>query len=247
MTLADPKLIQPYERLAFYYDELMDYIDYIDWTDLIVEGLKDLIPGKNILDVSCGTGTMCYHLSALGYEVSGVDSSLKMVELAKSKYSNLRFSVGDMRNIQLTNLTFDAILNVHDGLNYLHNLDDILAFLTNSKSMLSQDGVLVFDVATPRLCRQHFNEFIEIHASEENVWERHTHYDARKKLVQSDFIFLDADGHATEKETHLQIAYNLKEVNSFLELSPFKTWDIFDEETLEIADENTERLIIFAQ
>ena len=49
-----------------------------------------------VLEVGSGPGRIAGHLSSLGLDVSGVDLSPRMVEVARSAYPSLRFDVGTM-------------------------------------------------------------------------------------------------------------------------------------------------------
>jgi 2-polyprenyl-3-methyl-5-hydroxy-6-metoxy-1,4-benzoquinol methylase len=71
-----------YNKHAVEYAEATDSVDqgglYKTFSSLIV-------PGGRILDVGCGTGRDSLHLARLGFKVDAIDSSSKMVALAKSR------------------------------------------------------------------------------------------------------------------------------------------------------------------
>jgi len=54
-----------------------------------------------VVDVGCGPGHVTAHLASLGLDVAGVDLSPKMVEIARRRYPELRFSVGSMTALDL--------------------------------------------------------------------------------------------------------------------------------------------------
>ncbi|MFC3450260.1 class I SAM-dependent DNA methyltransferase [Amycolatopsis speibonae] len=54
-----------------------------------------------VADVGCGPGHVTAHLASLGLDVSGVDLSPKMVEVARRQYPDLRFEVGSMTALDL--------------------------------------------------------------------------------------------------------------------------------------------------
>ncbi|MFD6069421.1 MULTISPECIES: class I SAM-dependent DNA methyltransferase [Amycolatopsis] len=49
-----------------------------------------------VADVGCGPGHVTAHLASLGLDVTGVDLSPKMVDIARRQYPDQRFSVGSM-------------------------------------------------------------------------------------------------------------------------------------------------------
>ena len=77
-----------YAGFAAVYDLFMDNVPYEKWRDRIVELLKEYgIKDGLILDLGCGTGTMTELLAEAGYDMTGVDISEEMLELAAEKRS----------------------------------------------------------------------------------------------------------------------------------------------------------------
>ena len=74
-----------YEFLAGCYDELTYDVAYAAWADYIQRHFRRGIPGKTILDLACGTGTMTWLLTDRGYELIGVDGSEEMLAAAMEK------------------------------------------------------------------------------------------------------------------------------------------------------------------
>ncbi|RSN37950.1 SAM-dependent methyltransferase [Amycolatopsis sp. WAC 01416] len=54
-----------------------------------------------VADVGCGPGHVTAHLASLGLEVTGVDLSPKMIEVARRQHPELRFFVGSMTALDL--------------------------------------------------------------------------------------------------------------------------------------------------
>ena len=52
-----------------------------------------------VLDAGCGAGRMSGLLSRLGVDVSGIDVSAGMVDVARRTYPGLRFEVAELRNL----------------------------------------------------------------------------------------------------------------------------------------------------
>jgi ubiquinone/menaquinone biosynthesis C-methylase UbiE len=48
----------------------------------------DLTAFKTIIDIGCGTGALCSVMNEKGLEVTGVDTAVKMLEIARSKPEN---------------------------------------------------------------------------------------------------------------------------------------------------------------
>ncbi|MFH8223676.1 class I SAM-dependent methyltransferase [Streptomyces sp. NPDC018057] len=63
-----------------------------------------------VADLGCGPGRVTAHMAGLGVSAFGVDVSPKMVELARSAYPDLRFSVGSMTALEIGDGTLGGIL-----------------------------------------------------------------------------------------------------------------------------------------
>ena len=74
-----------YEFLAGCYDELTYDVAYAAWADYIQRHFRRGIPGKTILDLACGTGSLTRELALRGYEMIGVDLSPEMLAEAAEK------------------------------------------------------------------------------------------------------------------------------------------------------------------
>lgn len=237
----------PYQRLAVYYDRLMDYIDYDTWVSDIQELAGHLLPGNNCLDISCGTGAMAILLARQGRKVKVVDISPHMLEIAREKarqeHVDMEFEVGNMTQFN-DGQRYDLVFNLHDGMNYLLEASDIESFLTNSHNLLNSGGVLLFDVVTPKLCQSHFRDYREIYQDDAGGYERQSHYDPISQMVETVFTFSSEQEQIAERETHFQKAYTYEDVLGFCESSPFTEWTVLDDETLEPGNELTERFIV---
>ena len=239
--------IQPYQRLAAYYDLLMDYIDYDIWVEDIEALVAPYEPGKTWLDISCGTGSMALRLAHLGIDMTAVDLSEHMIDIARDKALteklNIDFSIGNMVNYS-SKKEFDVIINLHDGLNYLLETSDIELFLKNTYALLKPGGILLFDVVTPLLCQTHFRGYREIFSDEKGGYERYTNYDPNSRLAESVFTLKTDITDTVDVESHIQKAYEQSEVEAFCQSSNFEWWQILDDETLEQPTIKTERFIV---
>jgi ubiquinone/menaquinone biosynthesis C-methylase UbiE len=68
------------------------------------------LPAARTLDVACGTGYLTQHLRG---EVTGLDSSESMVEIARSRMPSARFVVGDALSLPFGDGEFDRVFTGH--------------------------------------------------------------------------------------------------------------------------------------
>jgi SAM-dependent methyltransferase len=63
-----------------------------------------------VADLGCGPGYVTAHLAESGLKAFGVDASAAMVELARTAYPELRFSVGTMASLDLADGSVGGVL-----------------------------------------------------------------------------------------------------------------------------------------
>ncbi|NCB00637.1 MAG: class I SAM-dependent methyltransferase [Spirochaetia bacterium] len=92
----------------FYTSQVKNFTKMISLFSHYIELTKE----SKILDVGCGTGALCATLAKIGCEVTGIDSSVKMIEVAKKKTKkhNITYEVGDATGkIPYDNKQFDIV------------------------------------------------------------------------------------------------------------------------------------------
>jgi len=78
--------------------------------DAIIALLKDLpLENPRILDLGCATGWMTKMLSELG-TAEGVDLSETAIEIAKERFPGIRYTAGDLYEIELTSEPVDVVV-----------------------------------------------------------------------------------------------------------------------------------------
>ena len=59
-----------------------------------------LARGGEVLEVGCGSGRITDHLYRLGLDISGIDLSSNMIEVARREFPHLRFRVESMESLE---------------------------------------------------------------------------------------------------------------------------------------------------
>ena len=114
-----------------------------------LEELGRLIPERSsILDLGCGNGKpIMQHLLQSGFDVTGVDASIKMLELAKLNFPQEKFVLQDMRSLALGK-KFQAIIAWHS---FFHlQIDDQEKMFKVFADHLLPQGILLFTSGTKR-------------------------------------------------------------------------------------------------
>ncbi|MFC1724982.1 class I SAM-dependent DNA methyltransferase [candidate division KSB1 bacterium] len=104
----------------------------------IVENAK--IPVKSMLHLGCGGGhNDCFFKEY--FEITGVDISKGMLNLAKNLNPEIEYIQGDMRSIRL-NKNFDAVV-IMDSVNYMLDEADLNSSFNTAYTHLKPGGVLL--------------------------------------------------------------------------------------------------------
>lgn len=107
--------------------------------------LPQLPEAAEILDLCCGTGQLAQQLIARGYQVTGLDSSEKMLHYARENAPNVQFILGDARSFKFPS-TFDAVICTDSSLNHIMSLEELKRVFRNVYAALKENGLLLFDL-----------------------------------------------------------------------------------------------------
>lgn len=104
-------------------------------------------PVKNLLDLTCGTGSQVFWLAQRGYKVVGADINASMLKIARNKARqdniDVTFLQGDMRTINVG--TFDAVITIFNAVGHLTKQDFEQA-MQNIHANLRSGGLYIFDI-----------------------------------------------------------------------------------------------------
>ncbi len=237
------KQVAPYTKLAQIYDRLMDHVNYREWSRYIQQLFQFAeSPVVDILDVSCGTGSLLTYIGKQRFTCFGSDSSLEMLLQAnkKSALKNCSLVSADAANLPLREDSFDAVLFLYDSINYLQQPGDVLATLKEIGRVLRRGGVLIFDVVTPYQCREYYFDYYENEFWGQSGYHRHSYYREDEGRQNNDFqIFI---GEEIYEEKHSQRIYTRMELDKLIAGSGLEQIAAFDNFTLMHANENSERI-----
>src|SRR5690349_4065837 len=137
------------------YQEDLAYIQAVGFGDFgrgvapeVIRRLRSsTIPIRKVLDVGCGAGPLTAGLVAAGFEVTAMDASPELVEIARRAAPAAHFIQGSIYELEMP--PCEAVLAIGEPLTY-HEADDaelkLRRFFQRSGERLPSGGMLIFDV-----------------------------------------------------------------------------------------------------
>ena len=238
-----------YGCFANVYDTLTSNIDYKE-----LAGYYDRIitshDGKRgiLLDLACGTGSMSMQLSALGYDVIGVDLSTEMLSVAKEKpHKNIEYLCQDMCELDMYG-TIDVTVCVLDSINHLDSKEDILRCFSSVSLFCDPEGLFVFDINTVRKHREVLEDHTFVYDMESVycVWQNYLDSDSEDSRVDIALdIFTENEDGSYERscEDFSEIALPLEEIEELLHKAGFRILDRYNYMTTEKGSEDSEKVL----
>ncbi|KPD27137.1 MULTISPECIES: class I SAM-dependent DNA methyltransferase [Pseudomonas aeruginosa group] len=134
-----------YTDLSAYYDLMCADIDYQAQSHC-VRRLHQLFgnQGRRHLDLACGTGPHVRHFLDFGYRSAGLDINQPMLDLARQRCPEARFSRQDMADFQVEE-TLDLITCFLYSIHYNAGLAPLRACLASVHEALGDGGVFCFN------------------------------------------------------------------------------------------------------
>ena len=100
---------------------------------------------KTSLDLACGTGILCEILYRNGLDVSGMDFSEGMIEIARNSQPQIHYDVADMITYR-PEKQFDLVTCTGDALNHIADRENVEEIFRNVYAYLSDGGYFIFDL-----------------------------------------------------------------------------------------------------
>lgn len=212
-----------YANLAKWFEYLNDDCGYEQWSTYLLEKLRPFSL-SNGLDVGCGGGWFTRAFQRAGYAMTGLDVSPEMLDFAQEKAlkEGVRgeYLLGDITKFRSPK-KFDFVSAINDCFNYIPK-EKLGNALKNIRSALQKDGVLLFDISSPRKFREKIANTVSVDDRDDVTYFSFNREEEDGVTMEVTLFSKRADG-AYERldETHRQYVYNEEEIVSALESNGF--------------------------
>lgn len=143
MNKKKEKIIRIFSEISKDYDFLNNVISFgvcHTWGKRLENKIKKFAPYQSALDLCTGTGELLYCLSRFSKNITGLDISKNMLEIAnkniKRKNIQVKLIEGEAENLPFKNNEFDLITVAYG----VRNFFDISKGLSEISRVLTQDG-----------------------------------------------------------------------------------------------------------
>jgi SAM-dependent methyltransferase len=153
-----------FETISTYYDAL--YVNDKEYS-LEADKVKKLLTKHGVqlqadlLVLACGTGGHIPYFKD-AYNVSGLDLSKDMLALARKKFPDLRFHLGNLIDFELET-DFDAMICLYGSVGFVKTLDNLRASMKRIAAHLRPDGL---SLITPWSTVEDFKDVIVVDAAD---------------------------------------------------------------------------------
>lgn len=236
-----------YTAFAEVYDEFMSNIPYNEWADLIAGRLVKEQKGERILELGCGTGTFTFLMEEKGYQITGIDCSKDMVDVARAKArknrNKSRFLLQDMRMLEL-NEKFDCVISICDSMNYMQDLCDLDAVFSSVAKVLDDEGLFLFDMKTEAFFEElGENVFTDETEKGDYIWKNFYDKENRDNFYElSIYVHKKNNLYTKYMEEHLQHVFTRSEVVELARENGFEVIDVVGMDLVSPADYEAERV-----
>ena len=201
---------------------------------------------KLVLDMACGSGRHAISFAQAGFDVTAIDLSENLLNVAKSNAEkekvNVDFILSDIRKFN-PEKKFDLVLNLFTSLGYFEKDDENAKVVQKAFELMNSGGWFVLDYFNKNYI---LNNLIPI--TVENIaGKRITQTrEIKNNRVEKNIIIRNG-----EKESHYQESvrlYSKEEVIKILERTGFEIVKIFgDFDGSKFDANNSPRLIVFSK
>ena len=243
-----------YDLLAPVYDKINGDIDYGLWADFLESAVSKYsgVRPKLVLDLGCGTGRMALELAGRGYDLTGVDASAEMLDIARSAAEerglDILWLLQDMQGFELYG-TVDLTVSCLDCINHLKPKEARECFKL-VHNYLVPGGLFIFDVNGKSKFENVYSDRAYVFEEEQGtvVWQNS--YSAKNRTCN--FLISvfseENDGRYSRFDSlGREYMYTIRSLKSMLKSAGLEFMGAFSDFSFSTATDGDERIYIVAK
>ena len=220
------KLNRLYDDMAWIWPVMSLPEHYREESEFYARIIMEMSGGKakTVLNLGTGGGHNDSHLKRI-FRVTGVDASVKMLELAKKLNPEVEYHHADMRSVRL-NRIFDAVI-IFDSIVYMLTDEDLQALFRTAAEHLESGGIVV---AYHETLREYFREYTRVDTNtRDNMtvsYVEHCHDPAPDdETVQTDLVYIihRDNRRIIETDLHITRIIHLQQLLDIIKSCGFET------------------------
>ncbi len=193
-----------------------------------IERLLEIRPPLRLLDLACGQGRHSIELARRGYEVTGVDQSRYLLDVAGQRAGAagvaVRWVEGDMRRPPPAVGGYDVVVNLFTSFGYFADDADDLVVLRAVAGVLRPGGRFLLELLNGERIMNTFEEREWIPFGEATVFERRR-LDRDRRRMEVDRTIV-RDGHE-EQTSHTLRLYSGRELTVLAKRAGFDVVQLY--------------------
>ncbi len=244
-----------YNDFAAFYDLLTNNISYRECAGYFDKLVK--LHGGNdrgiLLDLACGTGSLSEEMCRLGYDVIGVDSSEKMLNIALDKKHksglDIQYIFQDMAKLDMFG-TADVTICALDSLNHLNDLEETEETISRVSLFCEKGGLFIFDMNTPYKHKNILgnNTFVYDIENLYCVWQNSYSTKDNRVLIELDIFEKQRNGsYKRFWESFSETAYDIEITDSILIKHGFEICGKYNYMTFDKYKDGDEKMVYVAK
>ena len=168
------------------------------WEKIVVEKyFKN--KGSKILDIGCGTGREAFSLAKIGYNITGIDISVKEINIAKEESQkqnlNIDFKLCNGINLEFDDNFFGYSIIWAQTMGNIYTKKNRTKLLNENKRVLKDNGILCFSTHDYDFIISHFKKYTKgnrfyPYINSKCYWKLFTINEIREMVEESGFNIL---------------------------------------------------------
>lgn len=218
------KIIMQWDDVALRYFTDQEKSEFANVNKSVVMNHFQDLHDKMVLDLGCGYGWYTDYFDGIGAYTLGVDGSKKMIEIAKEKYPNSKFSLVDItKPLPFTTESFDMVFCNQ----VLMDIANIKSVYNECYKVLKHNGVFYYVIVHPAFYdgiwqvdekgykyAKTISKYLSSYELQNNFWGKTTHF--HRPL--SEYLNTAADAGFTLIHSEEPKSYNGETINPELPL-----------------------------